>query len=230
MQATSAERAYEHIRSRIADGNLKPGQQLVNRTLAQQVGVSVIPVREALHRLSTEGLVEHIPGSGSFVRKSDRQELDQLYVLREALESCAASEAARFITEQQLDLLESILAEEQEIAKQLQVQSRPHATRKQMNLWLDTEQQFHQLLVEAARNPLLAKVTQEYRAIGQIFNAQRANPALLTSDVARATCKSKKSLLVALRNRDHESARRLMSEQIQQGRQRVITALFRNKG
>ena len=75
-----------------------PGKPLVNRTLADEIGVSVMPVREAINRLTSEGLVEHVPGAGAFVRKVDREQLNHLHVLRDALEGCAAGEATRNIT------------------------------------------------------------------------------------------------------------------------------------
>lgn len=226
MEQTLAERAYSHIRGKITAGDLAPGRRLVNRSLASEIGVSVIPVREAIHRLATEGLVEHVPGSGAFVRKTDRQELDNLYVLRDALESCAAGEAARYITEHQLELLEAILSQAQDIAGRLASQSRGHASQRQMSAWLDTEQQFHELLIEAARNPLLAKVAHEHRAISEIFDAQRNDPQLLTVEVANHTCSGKRELIDSLRQRNHQLARQLMSDQIQRGRRQVLQQMF----
>ncbi|MCP4785275.1 MAG: GntR family transcriptional regulator [Fuerstiella sp.] len=225
MEQTLAEKSYDYIRQKLSVGDLPPGKRLVNRTLAGEIGVSVIPVREAIHRLASEGLVDHVPGSGAFVRKTDPHDLNNLYVLRDALESCAAGEAARYITEHQLDELESILAEARNIAEQIGERPKQHATKRQINAWLDAEQRFHELLFEAARNPLLAKVAHEHRAIGQIFDAQRDDPQLLTSDVATQTCSGKSDLIEALRRRDHQSARELMSTQIQRGRRQVLRHL-----
>jgi DNA-binding GntR family transcriptional regulator len=227
MEQTLAEKSYDYIRERVSRGDLPPGKRLVNRALADEIGVSVIPVREAIHRLASEGLVEHVPGSGAFVRKTDAHDLDNLYVLRDALESCAAGEAARYATEHQVEELESVLGEAAEIAGQIKRQAKKHATKRQINTWLDTEQRFHELLIEAARNPLLAKVTHEHRAIGQIFDAQRDDPQLLTSNVATQTCLGKQSLLEAIKARDHQRARELMSEQIQRGRKQVLSHLRR---
>jgi DNA-binding GntR family transcriptional regulator len=227
MEQTLSEKAYDHLRRKLRSGDLPPGKRLVNRALANEIGVSVIPVREAIHRLATEGLVEHIPGSGAFVRKTDREQLDNLYVLRDALESCAAGEAARNITPYQLEELKSILAEEREIGRQLA--GRKYATKRQMIDWLDTEQRFHELLMEAARNPLLAKVAHEHRAIGEIFDAQRNDPQLLTAEVAEQTCSGKSDLIDALQSRDHQQAKELMSTQIQRGRRQVLNHMRRFK-
>lgn len=229
MEPTLAERAYAYIREKLSLGELPPGKRLVNRVLAQEIGVSVIPVREAIHRLASEGLVDHVPGSGAFVRNSDPQDLDNLYVLRDALESCAAGEAARYITDFQLEELQSILHESREIAQQIAKNSKQHATKRQMAAWLDTERRFHELLIAAARNPLLARVTQEHRAIAQIFAAQRDEPQLLTTEVATTTCDGKQSLLEALQQRDHQRAKALMSQQIQRGRKRVLSYLRGNR-
>lgn len=227
MEQTLAERSYAYIRKKLSDGDFAPGSRLVNRALASEIGVSVIPVREAIHRLATEGLVEHVPGSGAFVRKVDPQELDNLYVLRDALESCAAGEAARYITDFQLEDLEAILAEAQALAEEIDVAT--HATAEQFDAWLDTEQRFHQLLIEAARNPLLAKVAREHRAISQIFEAQRDDPQLLTAAVAASTCNGKQRLIKALKARDRHVAREVMSEQIQIGRKQVLSHLRRRQ-
>ncbi len=225
MEQTLAERSYDYIRERLSSGDLPPGKRLVNRALAEEIGVSVIPVREAIHRLASEGLIEHVPGSGAFVRKADPQDLDNLYVLRDALESCAAGEAARYVTDYQLEELESVLGESCQIAQQIEQHSKQHATKRQMNAWLDTEQRFHELLIAAARNPLLARVTEEHRAIAQIFDAQRNDPQILTAEVATNTCAGKQGLLEALKRRDHQSAKVLMSEQIQRGRRQVLNYL-----
>lgn len=222
QETNLSERSYQFLREQLSNGKLRPGDQLVNRTLAKEIGVSIVPVREAINRLSSEGLVERVPGAGAFVRKLDAQDLDNLYVLRDALESCAAAEAARYINELELEELYDILKEAQTIADKLANQSRGHATKAQMEAWLSTEKRFHSLLIEAARNPLLARVAGEHHAISQIFDSQRTVPELLTAKVASLTCSGKKSLLAALKRRDHAKARELMSAQIQRGRKRVL--------
>jgi len=222
MEPTLAEKSYRYIRRKLSRGELELGARLVNRSLASEIGVSVIPVREALHRLASEGLVEHIPGAGAFVRNPDRQELDDLYVLRDALESCTAGESARYITDDQLEELESLLSKMQQIAVQIRQREKQEATMALMHSWIDNEEQFHETLVEASRNRLLTKVINEYRAISQIFGAVRDDPALLTVEVAETKCRDREELLRALRNRDQKRARRLMSEQIQKGRKTVL--------
>lgn len=208
---------------------LPPGLRLVTRTLADEMGVSLAPVREALHRLATEGLVEHVPGAGAFVRERDRQDLEELYVLREATESCAAAEAAKYASGEQLDELDAIVTDWCEIAESIAERPKGRATKVQLNRWLDNEEQFHEILAEASRNRLLAKVIRDYRAFSAVFEAQRGNPSILTREVAQQRCQSRRDLLRALRVHDAALARKLTSEQIQRGRRTVLGHLSRKR-
>jgi DNA-binding GntR family transcriptional regulator len=206
-----ADRAYRFIKQEMQDGALVPGVQLVNRKLASKIGVSVIPVREAIHRLVSEGLVEHVPGAGAFVRNPNREDLEELYVLRDALESCAAAEAARYITPHQLDDLDALLAEFHEIRELVAKRSDGHATPAQFNRWLDLEETFHEIVIDASRNRLISKVVREHRAVTTVFESQRNSSKLLT--------------LAALRAGDGPLAREVMSAQIQRGCRDVLAFL-----
>lgn len=229
MTISLSQKAYDYLHEKLSKGELKPGSRIVNRTLAEQIGVSVIPVREAISRLASEGLIDQVPGAGAFVRDIGRVDLENLYVLRDALESCAAAEAAKHITSEQLEEFEYIVARFRTISDKIAKQSNQHGTKAQMRQWIDDEQAFHELLFEASRNPLLAKVAQDNRAIYAVFQVQRNDPSLLTADVAAKTVQSKAELIEALRERNHESARKLMSEQIQRGRQTVAAHFNRRK-
>lgn len=80
-----AQRVYEQIREQIQTGKLSPGTRLVNRKMAIELGTSMVPVREALNRLTSEGLLEHLPGGGNFVRKLNRKDPEpKLNLLGEA--------------------------------------------------------------------------------------------------------------------------------------------------
>ena len=85
------------LRAAIEQGALVPGQRLIEADLTQEYSVSRGPVREALARLSAEGLVDLIPNRGAVVRRPTRQELEDTMVIREALEGLSAALAARNI-------------------------------------------------------------------------------------------------------------------------------------
>lgn len=87
---TLAQRAYRLVRERILKGVYPPGAALSRRRLASELGMSLLPVAEALQRLVNEGLLESRPRVGTRVRQPDRDEIRDRYTLREALESQAA--------------------------------------------------------------------------------------------------------------------------------------------
>lgn len=89
------------------DGRVHPGQRLKEEELAQQLGISRTPVREALLVLQTEGLLEATPNRGAAVRSYDRADLEEMYELRALLESRAARRAASHVTGEQLEALET---------------------------------------------------------------------------------------------------------------------------
>ncbi len=229
MSLTLVDKSYAHILDKLVRGEVAPGDRLVTRALAQEIGVSLGPIREALNRLAGEGLVDHVPGAGAAVRQLDRQELEELYVLRDAVESCASAEAARHISEAQLDQLDAVVDDWEEIAANIKASAKGIATQTLLNRWLDNEEHFHEVLIEASHNRLLAKVIREHRAIGQIFEAQRLDTSLLTTDVAERTCRDRRQLMKALRNRDGQLARQLMSDQIRTGCQTVLRFLTENR-
>lgn len=221
MQLTLTEKAYSHIREKLSAGQLAPGDRLVTRTLAQEIGVSLGPVREAINRLSSEGLVDHTPGAGASVKLLERQDVEELYVLRDALESCAAGEAALYMTSDHLEELSDILHSMQEICDQL---TNVGKTKKValFHRWLDCEEQFHSVIMRASRNRLLEKVIDDYRAIHQVFTLQRPAPEILTIETAERTCRDRAEIIEALRNRDSVLARQLMSQHIQKGKKTFL--------
>lgn len=85
--ASLAERAYEQIRDRILRGDYPLGAALPRRKLAEDFGMSFLPVSEALQRLERDGLVESKPRVGTRVRVPSKQDIVERYLLREALES-----------------------------------------------------------------------------------------------------------------------------------------------
>ncbi|MCX2730690.1 GntR family transcriptional regulator [Saccharopolyspora sp. NFXS83] len=90
------DQVYGTLQARISDGHLRPGDRLFEQELAAEFGVSRVPVREAIRMLQSAGLVEVLPRRrGVFVRSLDRQQLEELFDVREALEALAAKLAAQ---------------------------------------------------------------------------------------------------------------------------------------
>ncbi len=89
---TKSDRVYEALREEIVSGHFEPGEKLIISSLAQQFGTSESPVREALKRLQEHRLVNMIPYTGYFVREYSFKELEDLWMIRSALEELAIRE------------------------------------------------------------------------------------------------------------------------------------------
>jgi len=89
-----SERAYQVIKEAIISLELGPGEKLKESTLAEELGISKTPVREALTRLQHEGLVNVLPFRGAFVAEIDDRDMEEIFELRELLEGAAAKKAA----------------------------------------------------------------------------------------------------------------------------------------
>ncbi len=85
-KATAQETALKSVRKMLASGKLKPGQQIIQDALASRLGVSRVPVREALKTLQAEGRVIHDPHRGYFVAELNAEDLSEIYHLRSILE------------------------------------------------------------------------------------------------------------------------------------------------
>lgn len=107
-QRTVTEQVLSQLRELIISGELAPGARIDQGDLAQRFGVSVVPVREALARLQSSGLVRIVPHRGVFVEAISADELVDIYNVRELLEEHAARLAAEHLTERDLLALDQI--------------------------------------------------------------------------------------------------------------------------
>ena len=107
--------AYEEIRDAIIGLRLQPGDSLREAALAERLGVSKTPVREALGRLEKEGLVETTSFKGAVVSSYSREDLIEIYELRELLEGAAARTAADRSSTETVDRLRDIVERSREL-------------------------------------------------------------------------------------------------------------------
>ncbi|GAC1311400.1 MAG: GntR family transcriptional regulator [Vulcanimicrobiaceae bacterium] len=96
------DQVYDRLRAAILSGELAPGVPVIEAEIAATLGASRTPVREALRRLETEGMLEPRGARGSIVRELKRDEVECIFEIREALETLAARRASRRMTERDL--------------------------------------------------------------------------------------------------------------------------------
>lgn len=152
--------AYERVKAAIREGTLPPGTRLTEAELVARLGISRTPIRQALTRLETEGLVSHEPRRGVVVSRPDHQQVIELYSIREVLEGTAARFAAQHASEAELEALTQLVAGEGRVL------DRP-AELSAINLRL------HALLHRAAHNRYLL------RALAQLTDNMALLPTML---------------------------------------------------
>ncbi len=108
---TAQEVVLKELRSALASGVLMPGQQLVQEDLAEELGVSRVPIRESLKILEGEGHVTYHPNRGYFVTELSATDLAELYRIRELLEEEALTRAVAEVSDADLKDIEEILKE-----------------------------------------------------------------------------------------------------------------------
>ncbi len=111
-ERSRAEFAYKAMRRTLRDGGFKPGQHLRETEIAGWLGISRTPVREAMRRLISEGLLSNGPWHGAIVAVLDMQQLVELYAVRETLEGTAAALAARHASDPEIRYLRDTLERE----------------------------------------------------------------------------------------------------------------------
>jgi len=102
----------EALRDDIQDGRYAPGDRVTELEVAERLGVSRTPVREALRRLESEGLLVSLPWRGVVVAELDRAQVLELYAMREVLEGTAARFAAQHADAAEIDLMQDLLERE----------------------------------------------------------------------------------------------------------------------
>jgi DNA-binding GntR family transcriptional regulator len=167
-------KAYAFIQQQILQGRLPAGAALSEVSLARQVGVSRTPVREAIGQLVAEGFLERIPGRGVVVVQLTREDLIELYELREALEVYAISKLARQRpSPAELAAVREICDQIRQMAEELRRSGRDRLNDAEMQAFLATDLKFHLLLLRLAGNRRIMKVVADTRLLTRIFSYRR---------------------------------------------------------
>jgi len=168
------ERAYAYIQRKIASGELKPEIPVSELVLAKELDMSRTPIREALSQLVAEGLLEQTRNRGTLVVQLKRQDIIDLYELREALEVYSARKAAQspprtIALQRWQDLSDEVL----QLRNELEKSGEPTLNGEQMHLFVASDLSFHNMLMHMAVNDRILKVVNETRLLIRIFAIQR---------------------------------------------------------
>ena len=205
--ASRSELAYQKLREAIESGELKPGQRVMEVEIAEWLAVSRTPVRDALRRLESEGMLEVEPRNGLVVASISRQAMLELYVMREVLEGTAARLCARNASELEILELKELVKREERLEDEALARH---------------NRQFHEAVHRGAHNRYLEKslsaVNDSMWLLGksQMLIPERAN----TSRAEHA------ELFEAIERRDADAAEAIARRHVQSARTERLKQLF----
>lgn len=169
------EKAYLYIQQLVASGQLAAGSGISELLLAKELGSSRTPIREAMSRLAAEGILEQSPNGGMLVAQLKREDIIELYELREALEVYAVGRAARVpMRPADQDRLQHLIQELSKLQNELKKSRQNALDAGQMERFIACDLGFHALLMSMTHNSRLQKIINDTRLLISIFAIHRA--------------------------------------------------------
>ncbi|WP_303147661.1 GntR family transcriptional regulator [uncultured Cloacibacillus sp.] len=201
MYNTSSDSVYMELRGKILSRELKPAQRLLEVKIANEMGVSRTPVREALRRLANEGLVKIVPNSGARVASPSSHEMDNSYSVREYLENMSVELACRTgMDKRTLERLDGLVRDGDAAYDAGDVDA-----------FLAANNDFHRIIAEAGKNYVLSEYVDNIIQRTNVyiyFYSKFIEPENKSSGEHRA-------ILRAIAQRDRIGAQELMKQHLE---------------
>lgn len=203
----------EALKDAIVNGQLKPGERLMEQQVAEELGVSRTPVREAIRKLEIEGFVIMIPRKGAYVSDVSLKDIAQVFEVRAAMEALAAGLAAQRMEDEQIEQLERKLVEVKKAIDKSDLEN---------IIQYDTE--FHEIIYNASRNARLVQILNNLREqIQRYRSTSLASPGRL-----KDTLEEHKELVDAISAGNVELAQRLAKEHIENAENSILEGFKEN--
>ena len=199
--------AYEHLRTLILSGELSTDTIYSEIALAEQLGVSRTPVREALLELSSQGLVTFLPRKGIKVNYFTIRDVEEVFELRSLVELRAVEKAATRATAEDIAELEDALAENER-----------GASEEDEEMFLEGDRRFHFTIARLVENSRLLAAFENLRDMVHMMSVQ----AVSRHKRMREVVEEHRHLLAAIEEGNVESARTAMSEHMDASEQAVL--------
>ena len=207
----------ETLRDAIRKGKLKPGERLMESQLAEDLGVSRTPVRDAIRKLELEGYVIMMPRRGTYVANLSIRDVNEVFEIRTSLDSLASGLAAERITDEELERLQRLL-----------VAIGGYIEENDMDKIVECDTEFHDLLYQASRNS---------RLVGIIFNLREQLTRFRSTSMAfpgrlKATLEEHRRIVEAIAQGDVAEARAAAEYHMEKSEQTLLESMeaMKNRG
>jgi len=206
------ESTYNNLKSDVLAGRFNPGERLTEEHLAKSMGVSRTPVREALHKLESEGLIKPLESRGFSVARDSREEMEDLFDIRAALEGYAIRLICDCITAESIAVLEDLIRKAEDALK-----------RKKLDEIFKYNTRFHDVLHDVishkSRFHNLIADTRKY-----VLRYRKDSLQYLTA--ARRTIDGHKKIVLAISLKNPDLCERVMREHVQEAKEEALHTML----
>jgi len=208
------QKIYRHLREQLLNGEIPPHQHLVEARIAREIGTSRTPIREALHSLELEGLIESIPRVGYVVKPIDEDEVEEICEIRGAIEGVGARWAMEKAPQKLIeDLKKNILASEEK------------AVQEDPKIFVELDAQFHEIIARLSGSKRLQELGQTLR---RHMLRYRLQSIYLAENVLRAI-QGHKRILEAIEKGNLEEVSRAIKCHLEQSKKDILRYAFKEE-
>jgi DNA-binding GntR family transcriptional regulator len=205
---------FDTLREAIIVGELKPGERLMEVQLAQKMGVSRTPVREAIRKLELEGLVEMLPRKGAHIADLSVKDIMDVLEVRATLDGLASSLSASRITDEEIKEL-----------KHVQSQFVNYVEKENLQGSIKKDVEFHDIIYRSSRNDKLIQISNNLREQIQRFRVIYIKDYSST----RELIKEHNEIIDAITTRDPEAAMRSAQTHIKKQEEAITRSVKKNR-
>lgn len=216
-----SEKAYSYLQEQLIRGRWGLNERISEKLLADEFGISRTPVREAIRRMTAEGLLYQVPSSGTFVTNPDRESIVETFEVRCAIEGFAAEKAANLLRASDIRELQRLFSIMLHCGRVFRDSGATHMGGETLDRYLVADRSMHAVLLTAADNRLAAQIVNNGRTQTLIYGLHSYERDL--RHVAN-TLRSHGRVLRAVKRGDGAMARRAMEGHIRNSMRDALLA------
>jgi len=209
--STIRRRIYNFLREQLLSGEIQPHEHLIEAKVARDIGTSRTPVREALHSLELEGLIESIPRVGYVVKSISEEEVEEICEIRAAIEGLGARWA---MEKAQKKLVEGL-------KKNISL-SDERVSKGDVRAFVDMDAQFHEIISKLSGSKRLLELAQTLRRHMLRYRIQ----SIYSIDNVRRAIDGHKGILRAIEKRDLEEVNKAIQHHMEQSKRDILRYAF----
>jgi len=207
------QKIYDYLRERVLNGEIPPRQHLVEARIAKEIGTSRTPIREALHSLELEGLIESIPRVGYVVKPIDEDEVEEICKIRVAIEGVGACWAMEKAPQRLIKDLKKNISKSEE------------AARRDPKTFVELDAQFHEIIARLSGSKRLQELGQTLR---RHMLRYRIQSIYLTENVSRAI-QGHKGILKAIEKGHSGEVNKAIKLHLEQSKKDILRYAFKEE-